>query len=151
MVAVRQKWQWVAVLLDWPLADSVSSVLLWQKSQNIVKKYAIFLASWLIAGQTELLDLRLVVTFPETITKNCIKNNLCCFITDFSKFQDHLHRTFTVPWHDHCRTFTESSLDIHRTFLTSGDLQISWFLGKVQTFRLFQFFASKIGSQFLRG
>ena len=35
MVAVRQKWQRAAVLLDWPLADSVPSVSLWPESQNM--------------------------------------------------------------------------------------------------------------------
>jgi hypothetical protein len=43
MVAVRQKWQRAAVLLDWPLADSVPSVSLWPYSKNIVKKYTVSL------------------------------------------------------------------------------------------------------------
>ena len=41
MMAVRQKWQRAAVLLDWPLADSVPSVSLWPEPKNIVKKYAV--------------------------------------------------------------------------------------------------------------
>ena len=79
-------------------------------------KYAVVLASCFIAGQAELWDLRLVVTFSETISNNHIKINLCCFLKLY-------HRLL-------------------RTYLTSRNLQTSWFLWRTQTFRLSQFFGT---------
>ena len=68
MVAVRQKWQRAAVLLDWPLADSVPSVSLWPESQNIVNKYVVPLATCFIAGQAELWDHSYHRVFPSIST-----------------------------------------------------------------------------------
>ena len=94
MVAVRQKWQRAAVLLDWPLADSVPSVSLWLESQNIVKKICCIFSSVSHCGTSRALGFEISgnfwLTFYEIISKNYIKINLCCFL----KLYHRLLRTF---------------------------------------------------------